>query len=43
MNYKILMILFIFIILLIIFNIIRQHNKIKEVTRIAELLIEKNK
>lgn len=44
MNYIIFLItFFIFLILLIIFNLIYQNYKIEEVTRVAELLLEKNK
>lgn len=44
MNYNaILITIFIFLIILIIFNIIYQKYKIQEVTRIAELLLENNK
>jgi hypothetical protein len=44
MNYIIFLIaFFIFLILLIIFNLIYQNYKIQEVTRVAELLLEKNK
>lgn len=44
MNYIIFLIaFFIFLVLLIIFNLIYQNYKIQEVTRVAELLLEKNK
>jgi len=44
MNYTTLLMLFlILLILFIIFNIIYQNYKIQEVTRVAELLVEKNK
>ena len=44
MNYTgFLIIFFILLILLIIFNIVYQNYKIHQVTRVAELLLEKNK
>ncbi len=44
MNYTTLLMLFlILLILFIIFSIIYQNYKIQEVTRVAELLVEKNK
>jgi hypothetical protein len=38
-----LMVFLILLILIIIFNIMYQNYKVQEVTRVAELLIEKNK